>query len=356
MSDGSGPLSDSTSTEPVFDGGSSEIVPVTAGDAGAYAFFDGAVALLDVAVQTPPLDAGDENHAMPLDATSFQQGPYARPIFEGPTDYRAAQGGAWLTADYDRDGIPDLVFIKNENTATNKVEVHVSSGVSRYQTRIYDSGTVFGLEPVSNGVWRMVDQDIDGSPDLAFIKTANTGTGKIEVHIASGASKYQTFLVQTGTRYSLETDGTWLFADYDRDLMPDLVFIKTANTGTGKVEVHIASGSSKYQTILLETGTVFPLETDGTWLMADYDRDGVPDLVFIKTSNVASGKVEVNVASGASKYQTAILQAVSMFDSDSSATWLMASYDQDGIPDLICVKGENTATGMAEISIASSKP
>jgi hypothetical protein len=38
--------------------------------------------------------------------------------------------------------------------------------------------------------------------------------------------------------------GVWLMADYDRDGIPDLVFIKTSNTGTGRIEVHIASGAA----------------------------------------------------------------------------------------------------------------
>ncbi len=144
-----------------------------------------------------------------------------------------------------------------------------------------------------------------------FIKTSNTGTGKVEVHIASGQSNYQTRILDTGTTFSPETDGVWLMADYDRDGIPDLVFIKTSNTGTGTVEVHIASGKSNYQTRILDTGTTFAPETDGVWLMADYDKDGVPDLIFLKTSNTSSGYVEVFVMSGASNYQTQILDTAS---------------------------------------------
>jgi hypothetical protein len=48
----------------------------------------------------------------------------------------------------------------------------------------------------------------------------------------------------------------------------------------------------------LETGTTFLPEADGTWLLADYDGDGIPDLVFIKTSNTGTGTVEVHVARG----------------------------------------------------------
>jgi hypothetical protein len=107
---------------------------------------------------------------------------------------------------------------------------------------------------------------------------------------------FETRILETGTTFGEEQDGTWLMADYDRDGIPDLVFIKTANTGRGTVEVHIASGASKYQKRILETGTTFGLENDRVWLMADYDRDGIPDLVFIKTANVGTGTVEVHVA------------------------------------------------------------
>ena len=171
-----------------------------------------------------------------------------------------------------------------------------------FSIRILETGTTFA--PETDGVWLMADYDRDGIPDLVFIKTSNTGTGTVEVHIASGASNYQTRILETGTTFAPETDGVWLMADYDRDGIPDLVFIKTANTGTGTVEVHIASGASNYQTRILETGTTFAPETDGVWLMADYEGDGIPDLVFIKTANTGTGTVEVHIASGASNYQT----------------------------------------------------
>jgi hypothetical protein len=32
--------------------------------------------------------------------------------------------------------------------------------------------------------------------------------------------------------------------------------------------------------------------------MADWDRDGIPDLVFIKTNNTPNGHVEVHIARG----------------------------------------------------------
>jgi hypothetical protein len=99
-----------------------------------------------------------------------------------------------------------------------------------------------------------------GIGTLTFVKTANTPNNHVEVHLASGASDYQTRTLETATTFVNETDGTW-------QLLPnlDLVFIKTANTPNGHVEVHIASRASDYQSRILETATTFVNETDGTW-------------------------------------------------------------------------------------------
>ena len=76
-----------------------------------------------------------------------------------------------------------------------------------------------------------------------------------------------------------ETDGTFDFdlADWDRDGKPDLVAIKKSNTGSSSTEVHILSGSSNFGQYILQTGTGLH-ETDGTFDfdLADWDRDGKP--------------------------------------------------------------------------------
>ena len=166
-----------------------------------------------------------------------------------------------------------------------------------YQSRILEVPTTFGNE--TDGTWLTADFDGDGTPpDLVFIKTANTPNGHVEVHVASGASNYQKRILEVPTTFGNETDGTWLMADFDHDGIPDLVFIKTANTPSNRVEVHVASGASNYQKRILEVPTTFGNETDGTWLMGEFQTWGLPDLVFIKTANTPNGHVEVHVAPG----------------------------------------------------------
>jgi hypothetical protein len=103
------------------------------------------------------------------------------------------------------------------------------------------------------------------------------------VHLASGSSAYQTRTLETPTTFVNESDGVW-------QLLPnlDVAFIKTSNTPNGHVEVHIASRSSNYQTRTLETPTTFVNESDGVWQL-------LPnlDLAFIKTSNTPNGHVSI---------------------------------------------------------------
>jgi hypothetical protein len=129
-------------------------------------------------------------------------------------------------------------------------------------------------------------------------KEWSNGSNVCSVLPPQPSGPYQTRIFESATTFGNENDGVWLMADYDRDGIPDLVFVKTNNTPSGRVEVHVASGASRYQTRIFESPTTFGNENDGTWLMADYDRDGIPDLVFVKTNNTPSGRVEVHIASG----------------------------------------------------------
>ena len=111
---------------------------------------------------------------------------------------------------------------------------------------------------------------------------------------------FQSYIIQTGTPLH-ETDGTFDFVmgDWNQDGRPDLIAIKKSNTGSNSTEVHILSGASNFQDFILHTST--PLhETDGTFdfVMGDWNQDGHPDLIAIKKSNTGSNSTEVHILSG----------------------------------------------------------
>ena len=250
---------------------------------------------------------------------------YQTRILETATTFVNESDGAWLL-----DHSSNLVFIKTNNTPNRHVEVHIASRASNYQTRILETATTFVNE--SDGVWLL-----DQSSNLVFIKTNNTPNGHVEVHIASRASNYQTRILETATTFVNESDGVWLL-----DNNSDLVFIKTNNTPNGHVEVHIASRASNYQTRILETATTFVNENDGVWLL-----DQSSNLVFIKTNNTPTGHVEVHIASRASNYQTRILETATTFVNESDGVWLL-----DNNSDLVFIKTNNTPNGHVEVHIA----
>ena len=149
--------------------------------------------------------------------------------------------GDFLVADFNRDGTPDLFFIKRRNTGTNSIEVHVLSGKVNYQQFILHTGTPLVQAEDHNGDFLVADFDHDGIPDLYFIKRRNTGTNTIEVHVLSGRAQYQQFTQHTGTALAQAEDlnGSFQVSDFDHDNIPDLFFIKRRNTGTNSIEVHI---------------------------------------------------------------------------------------------------------------------
>ncbi|MCA6095216.1 VCBS repeat-containing protein, partial [Streptomyces sp. SCA3-4] len=262
---------------------------------------------------------------------------------------------ATATADWDRDGRPDLVAVKKSRTGTNSTEVHILSGAGNFQRFVLQTGTALH-ETDGTFAFTLADWDRDGRPDLVAVKKSRTGTNSTEVHILSGASNFQRFALQTGTALH-ETDDTFDYAatDWDRDGRPDLVAIKKSRTGTNSTEVHILSGASNFQRFALQTGTALH-ETDDTFDYAatDWDRDGRPDLVAIKKSRTGTNSTEVHILSGASNFQRFVLQTgTALHETDDTFEFSVADWNRDGRPDLVAVKKSRTGTNSTEVHILS---
>jgi hypothetical protein len=230
--------------------------------------------------------------------------------------------------------------------------VHIASSSSNFQARIFESGTTFGEE--NDGTWTLVPSPRSTLPDLAFIKTSNTPSGRVEVHIASGASNYKTRTLETATVFGNENNGIWKLYDYDRDGIPDLVYIKTKNTGTGTVEVHVASGASNYGQFILHTGTTFLPEDNGFWSLAPITARGAADLVYIKDANTGTGRVEVHIASQESGYKTRIYEGPSVYAQEANGVWSLIDFNRDNFQDLAYIKYQNSGTGTVEVHVAAA--
>ena len=285
--------------------------------------------------------------------------PYDTRVLETGTTFANETDGVWTLTDWTGDGRhQDLIFIKTGNTGTGRVEVHVASGASQYQQRIWESGSTF--LPETDGTWMMADFTGDGKVnDLIYIKTAHCGSCRVEVHVASAASGYKTRVLETPTVFLPRNDGTWTMADTTGDGKLDLIFIQTSNTNFGKVEVHIASGASNYGELVLNTSTVFENDNGGTWLLTPFDLKKEPlvqDLVLIKAGpNMIRDKMEIIEADKegqGSAYSARTFASDCTFFPESDGTWCMANYSHTDRPDLVFIKTANTPSGTVEVHIA----
>src|SRR5262245_1559826 len=85
----------------------------------------------------------------------------------------------------------------------------------------------------------------------------------------ASAAAFQQFELHTATPL-VGNDFYYLVGDWDQSGKPDLVAIKYRNTGTGRVEVHVLSGESGFQQFVLQTGT--PLVGDNfDYALTDWD-------------------------------------------------------------------------------------
>jgi len=180
-----------------------------------------------------------------------------------------------------------LYFIKRCNTGTGTVEIHRTTASSGYKTFDIHSGSAFSLDDSGNGTWI-----VDGE-DLYFISAMDTSSGKIEVYRASHPD-YSPYDLQKATSIPSgeDSNGTWqIFGG-------NLYFIKYRNTGGSNVEVQVLDANNNYQ-----RGTTYESWFDtgdgdnGTW---DIGLNG--DLYFIKTRNTGSGMVEVHIATAETNY------------------------------------------------------
>jgi hypothetical protein len=148
----------------------------------------------------------------------------------------------FLVADWNRDGKPDLLAVKKSGTASRSTEMHILSGASNFKNYILQTMTALS-ETSADFDFAVTDWNGDGKPDVVAVKKSRTASNSTEVHVLSGMLGFRDFLLQSGTALH-QTDGTFAFAvaDWTRDGRPDLVAIKKRGTGTNSTEVHILAG------------------------------------------------------------------------------------------------------------------
>jgi len=231
-----------------------------------------------------------------------------------------------------------VYMVKTANTVTKRIEINSATAPS------YTGGqklvpTRFAVAEGANGVFQMI------YGDLAYFKTKNTSSGKVEIHMAYAKNNYAS---GADGLTGLST------ADVANGLLqvsgPNLVFIKTSKTASGKVELSFWNGSNGFAKPVSTAVTAFPISdaANGTFQVQGND------LVLIKTKGV-TGNVEVRRATATSKYLTVVASATPFTTADAvNGVFSVQDVDGDNVADLTFLKTRNTS-GKVQYYVANGK-
>lgn len=285
--------------------------------------------------------------------TVFSQ-PFSRVIVDTATIINAHKSNyAFATGDYDGDRITDLYAIMTDSTASGKTEVHVLSGHEHFQKFILQTAIPLDLKP-GEYEFALADYNADRVPDLYIIHKKNTASTMTDIHILSGAGRYQKFLLQTATTLQLKpNEYSFGVAEADRDGIPDLVCVQKAGTGSQKTEIYILGGARRYFDLIVQKSTVISVKPEEySFIVADYDWDAMTDVIAVQKANTTSNSTELHILNGAYYYQRFKLETATPLPADDGNTiYLAGDFDRDDACDFFSVKYKNTASGKIEVKV-----
>jgi FG-GAP-like repeat len=232
-------------------------------------------------------------------------------VFQGWAVLNSGAGTAgWHvvgTGDFDGNGVPDLVW---QNQTTGQVNVNYYGG-SGGDTLIGWAALNSGAGTAGWSVVAVVDMNGDGIPDLIW---QNSSTGQVNVNYYGGPGG----ATMTGWAVLNSGAGTagWHVvgaADFDGNGVPDLVW---QNTATRQVNVNYYGGATG--TTLIDWAVLNSGAGSAGWSVvgvADFDGNGVPDLVW---RNDSTGQVNVNYYGGS---RGAVLKGCNVLNGSPNPGW-----------------------------------
>ena len=226
--------------------------------------------------------------------------------------------------DFDGNGVPDLVY-QNTSTWQVNVDYYGGSGGNTFQSYACLS---CGIDVTGWQLSAVADFNGDGHPDLVY---QNTSSGQVNVDYYGG-SNGATFINYACLNCNINTSGWTVVAaaDFDRNGTPDLVYWNASELKVN-VDYYGGAGGATFQGwACLSCG----INLSG-WVpvaAADYNGDGVPDLVY---QYVSTGQVNVDYYGGPGG--ATLIGWATLYSGGNSGSSVATAADQNGngVPDLL---------------------
>ena len=281
-------------------------------------------------------------------------GPFQRSLLTATTGRPATDARHDLSmADWNGDRRPDLVVVQRSGTATGRTELYVLDGASRFQRLLLHTGTVLGPTD-DRHAFAVADWNGDSRLDLVTVQKAATASGRTEVRVLDGAASFQRYLLESATPLG-PTDGRHAFsvADWNGDSQPDLLVLQKSGTASRRTEVRVLDGASSFGRYLLESTTALgPTDSRHDLSMIDWNGDGRLELVVVQNSGTASRRTELRVLDGGSSFGRSMLQkSTAQGPTDDRHDLSIADWNGDGRLDLMVVQKSGTASGWTEARV-----
>lgn len=232
------------------------------------------------------------------------------------------ENSVFAVGDFNKNTIPDVFVIKK--AVAGRSEIHILNGANRYQSFLLNMRLPIE-ETDKNSEFRVADYNRDGILDLYWIK--KHAGNRTEVHILDGSNKFQSFLLQVILPIeSTNLDSNFQIGDYNGDNIPDIYWIK--KQAAGKTEVHILNGAKKYQNFITQIRTALPsVSEDVEFGLSDYNNDGTIDLYCMNKQG--ENNIELYILSGKDRYQSYLLKSSTPMEKrDKNTQMVLVSGDK----------------------------
>jgi trimeric autotransporter adhesin len=266
------------------------------------------------------VDASNENAVLGTAALTSETGAG----FAGSSLLTVASqnsGNTVLTADFNGDGIPDLVILGNDT-----ISVLLGNGDGTFTSAPSPSNDLPGAIAVG-------DFNGDGIPDLAVAPILDEGNSEVLLGKGDG-----TFTIANGS-FGIATSNSIAAADFNEDGKLDLVET-CASLDDQPCNLLIIQSGNGDGTFMQSPAVLIPLAFSGSQSMAvgDFNGDGQPDLAV--TNSGANG---VNVFLNSEGSLTALAAMPATGESPTSIA--AADFNGDGKLDLaVANSGSNNVT------------